>query len=162
MEKYAYVFYRIIIITQNSIKLYNPMDGGAFEHIPINLLYKIPEKYKKRMSNLQQRPFRVLLNVRPSTVIEMEDGTYGGIDGKFVNVLASKMNASLVLSSQKIFAKIVYGKLILKNGSSQGTLAAIIDRHTDFIGNSHFLKDYECHISELTRHVCITKKNNRI
>ncbi|XP_050535189.1 uncharacterized protein LOC126902197 [Daktulosphaira vitifoliae] len=145
--------HKIIIITPYSVKLYDPLDGNKFKYISLKSLYKVPKIFRQRTSNLQQKPLRVLLNIRPPTVIAMDDGSYGGIDGKFVNLLAVKMNASLILSSEKLFAKIVYGKLILKNGSNHGTLASIIDRRTDLIGNGHFLKDYGCHVSELTRHI---------
>jgi len=87
------------------------------------------------------------------TVIAARGGTYIGQDGTFATVLAAKMNATPVyISEPSTNGKIHYGYR-RRAGRAYGTFAGVIGGLADVSVNGHFLKDYNCYLAELTRHV---------
>lgn len=156
VEKIAFSF-RVIVVTPTTVKLLDPFVhnavGGRFENIPLWSLKRIPDILRSRISDLRRFPLRFVINNRMPTVIATKSGAYTGQDGTFAAVLAAKMNATPVYFSElDKNGKLYYGyKQTAKE--TYGTFAAVIDGRADLSANGHFLKDYNCYLAELTRHV---------
>lgn len=144
-------------MTPTIIKLLDPFVhnavGGRFENIPLWSLKQIPDILRLRISNLRRFPLRFVINNRMPTVIATNSGAYIGQDGTFAAVLAAKMNATPVYFSElSNNGKLYYGYKQKKN-ETYGTFATVIHGRADISVNGHFLKDYNCYLGELTRHV---------
>ncbi|CAH1716257.1 unnamed protein product [Aphis gossypii] len=153
--------YKIIVVTQTVIKILDPFADnavdGRFLNVPPRSLRRIPSILHSRIGNLRRFPLRFIVNNRIPTVIAMRDGTFVGQDGAFATVLAAKMNATPVyISHPSANGKIYYGYRWI-GGRAYGTFAGVIDGWADVSINGHFLKDYNCYLAELTRHITSDK-----
>lgn len=168
-EKKRYIFYiailfffpsRIIVVTPTIIKILDPFAhnavNGRFVNVPLRSLERIPDILRSRIRNLHRFPLRVVINERTPTVVPTTNGgAYMGQDGTFAAVLAAQMNATPVYHSEwSGYGKITYGYRRTRNGT-YGTFAGVIDGWADVSVNGHFLKDYNCYMAELTRHVSV-------
>lgn len=151
------------MITRTAIKLLDPFArdvvDSPFSNVPLRSAGLVPAELNSRIRNMRLSPLRFAINRRPPTVVATTtDGgglAYVGQDGTFAALLAAKMNATPVyVSEPSDNGKIYYG--YRRSGDrAYGTFAGVVDGTADVSVNGHFLKDYNCHMAELTRHVRI-------